>query len=191
MPWRWAGWTAAALLLVAAAVLLVRSVPVSGGATCGSSWDVATGRADWATWWAQDGADPVSASRPVRTQDCPGAVDARLAWVGASAGLAVLASAAGEVLQRRRAPAAVPVAPPARRLHRVGTVLLASGLLVTGAGAAGVLVVTADPGAAVFDYVGRPLAVVAGLLLLLPAVLLAGLGAVARAAARALGEHDA
>ena len=62
-------------------------VCVADGASCGSSWDVVTGRVDWATWWAQDGADPLSASRPVRTQDCPGAMDSRLALAGLLAGL--------------------------------------------------------------------------------------------------------
>lgn len=188
MRWRWAGWTAAALLLVAAGVVLTRSVPVAGGATCGSAWDVVTGRADWTLWWSQDGADPLRGAVPVRTRQCPGAVDSRLAAAGVLAALAAAAAATGELLHPARARGA---GPAARRLRRWGAALMAGGSAATVAGLVGLVAVTGDPHATMFDYVDRPAAVLAGILLLLPALLIAALGAVAHALAGALEEHDA
>ncbi len=188
MPWRRAGWAAAALLLVAVAVLLTRSVSVSvsGSATCGSAWDVVSGRTDWSVWWGQDGAAPVSAARPVRTQDCPAAVNDRLAVVGVLTGVAVLVAAGGELMTARSRPSEPARPLPVRRLRRLGAGLALCGALATAAGAVGVVVVTSDPHATVFDYVDRSTAVVVGLLLLLPAPLLLGLGLVVRAAAAVL-----
>ena len=50
------------------------------------------------------------------------------------------------------------------------------GALLTAAGLAGLALLVADPGAPLFYYVSRPVVVLAGLLLLLPATLLIVLG---------------
>jgi len=58
----------------------------------------------------------------------------------------------------------------------LGTAVTVLGGLLTAAGLAGLALLTADPRAPLFLYVSRPVVVLAGLLLVLPAVLLIVLG---------------
>jgi hypothetical protein len=178
-------WGAGVILLILAGVVLLPQVSVSAAGTppraCGSAWDVVTGRAGWPRWWAADLSDPAAARGAplIRTLQCPGALNGRIA---ASAGLgvgAVAVVAAGEAVALRRARRVrpVPARPgPVRRLRLFGTAVTVFGGLLTAGGLAGIAILVADPGSPLFLYVSRPLAAFAGLLLLLPAILLIALG---------------
>jgi hypothetical protein len=61
-------------------------------------------------------------------------------------------------------------------LRLLAAAVTALGSALTVAGLVGIALLTADPHAPLFLYVGRPVVVLAGLLLLLPAVLLIALG---------------
>ncbi len=183
--WRWVHWGAGMILLVLAGVALLLQVSVRGAGTppraCGSAWDVITGRAGWPQWWAADLSDPAAASGTalVRTLHCPGALNGRIAAFAGLGGAAVTVVAAGEVaaLRRARRVRPGPVRPgPLRRLKLLGTAVTVLGGLLTAGGLAGIAILVADPGSALFLYVSRPLAAFAGLLLLLPAILLIALG---------------
>ncbi len=182
MVWRWAGWSAGGVLLVVCGLVLLLQVSVPGAGTppraCGSAWDVVAGRTGWPQWWAADLSDPAQGHGPlVRTLRCPGAVNARTVT---SAGLALGAVAlvsAGELAalrSDRRARLAWPGR--ARRLRLLGTAVTILGVLLTAGGLAAIALLAADPRAPLFSYVSRPVVVLAGLLLLLPAILLIVLG---------------
>lgn len=183
-----------AVLLAVALTVLLLGVPVRGAAgrsaSCGSAWDAVSGRTGWREWWAQDLVAPVDSSgRLVRTLRCPDAVDGRIVVVGVLAISAVLIIAAGEVAGRwrQREPGA---APEARRLARLGIVLTLLGALLTASGLAGIALLTADPQDPLFLYVSRPVVVLAGLLLILPALLIVVLGRVVSAMAAQLHTQE-
>jgi hypothetical protein len=97
-------------------------------------------------------------------------------WVCWSAGAVALMSA-GELMARRSARRVTsPVPGRARRLRRLGTAVTILGVLLTAGGLAGIVLLVADPSAPLFLYVSRPVVVLAGLLLILPAILLTALG---------------
>lgn len=200
MDWRWLGRLAGVVLLLGAGVVLLVGVQVRGAprdsgaraASCGSAWDVVAGRSDWQEWWTHDLTDPLDGSggRPVRTVLCPDAVNDHIL---ASGGLALAAFAmvtAGEVVHRRR----TPVRPerrvagthgnPAARLVVFATVATVAGVTLTVGGLIGLALLTADPNDALFDYVSRTGVVLAGLLLVLPALVLVALGWAARVVAQ-------
>jgi hypothetical protein len=176
LPWRWATRSLGAVLVVvsAAALLVTVSIRPAGGraASCGSGWDVVAGRSGWQQWWAQDLADEQGGPL-VRTARCPDAVNGHIVLAAALLIAAVLVIAAGEFAERSRAPR---TAGPSRRLRRLGTATAALGSALTVAGLTAVALLTADPDASLFLYVSRPVVVLLGVLLLLPAVLLIVLG---------------
>ena len=181
--WRWAGWSAGIVLLIVSGLVLLLQVSVPGAGipprACGSAWDVVAGRAGWPQWWAADLSDPAEArgGRLVRTLRCPGAVNGRIVTSGGLAlGAVALVSAVEFAALRsaRRVRLAVPG--PARRLRLLGAAVTILGVLLTAAGLAAIALLVADPRAPLFLYVSRPVVVLAGLLLLLPAILLIVLG---------------
>lgn len=180
VSWRWAGWSAGMILLVVSALVLLLQVSVAAPRTppraCGSAWDVVAGRAGWPQWWAADLSDPGGGAL-ARTLRCPSAVNARIVASGGLALGAVALVSAGEFAALRRARRVRPARPgPARRLRLLGTAVTVLGSLLTAAGLAGIALLVADPGAPLFLYVSRGVVVLAGLLLLLPAILLIVLG---------------
>ena len=186
MVWRWAGWSAGIVLLIASGLVLLLQVSVPGAGTppraCGSAWDVVAGRAGWPQWWAADLSDPAGGrdSQLIRTLRCPGAVNARIVTSGGLALGAVALASASELVALRSARRVRPTVPgPARRLRLLGTAVTILGTLLTAAGLAGIALLVADPRAPLFLYVSRPVVILAGLLLLLPAILLIVLGRVA------------
>ena len=192
MLWRWAGWTVAAALLVVAGAVLLVLVDVPGATrsgSCGSGWDVVSGRVGWPQWWSQDLADPIGRGDGglVRTVRCPGAVNDRIVTSGVLAVAAVVVAAVGELVQRRRSPRA-PAPRAYRRLRALGTTLTVLGGLLTAAGLVAIALITADPHAPLFLYVSRAAAVLAGLLLVLPAIVLTALGRGLRLWADAVAE---
>ncbi|HUY49958.1 MAG TPA: hypothetical protein VMV92_30315 [Streptosporangiaceae bacterium] len=184
MPWRWVCWSAGAVLLVLSGVVLLLQVAVHGGAgtpsrACGSAWDVVAGRAGWPQWWAADLSDPAGGrgGQLVRTLRCPGAVNGRIVTSGGLALGAVALVSAGELVALRSARRVRPALPgPGRRLRLLGTAVTILGALLTAGGLAGITMLVADPRAPLFLYVSRPVVVLAGLLLILPAILLIVLG---------------
>jgi hypothetical protein len=183
VPWRWACWSAGMVLLILAGLVLLLQVSVRDAGTppraCGSAWDVVSGRDGWPRWWAADLSDPAEAhgGQPVRTLRCPGAVNARIITSGGLAlGAVALVSAAEFAALRsaRRGRSAQPA--PARRLKVLGTAVTVLGALLTAGGLSGIALLVADPRAPLFVYVSRPVVVLAGLLLVLPAILLIVLG---------------
>ncbi len=197
MRWRWAGWSAGSILLVVSGLVLLLQVSVPGAGTppraCGSAWDVVAGRTGWPQWWAADLSDPAEGrdGQVVRTLRCPGAVNARIVTSGALALGAVALVSAGEFAASRSARRVRPAGPgPARRLRLLGTSVTILGVLLTAAGLAAIALLTADPRAPLFLYVSRPVVVLAGLLLLLPAILLIVLGRGASTMARYLAHSE-
>lgn len=138
-----------------------------------------SGRARWPQWWAADLSDPAEGHHGhlVRTLRCPGAVNGRIVTSGGLAVGAVALVSAGEFVALRRARPGRSAWPgPARRLRGLGTAVTVLGGLLTAGGLAGIALLAADPRAPLFLYVSRPAVVLAGLLLILPAVLLIVLG---------------
>lgn len=194
VPWRWAIGVAAAALLIAAGTVLLLTVQVRDGGTrsaaCGSAWEVIAGRTGWRQWWAQDLADPVSGAQLVRTDRCPGAVNARIVTSGL---LAVGAAAAigACALARRRRPSTARPPGTASRLRLLGMGVTALGSVLTAGGLVGIALLAADPAATLFQYVSRPAVVLVGLLLTLPAILLIVLGCAAMVLAGHLSTGEA
>ena len=183
MLWRCVCWVAGAVLLVLSGLVLLLQVSVHGAGTppraCGSGWDVVAGRTGWPQWWAADLADPAEGrgGQLVRTLRCPGAVNARIVTSGGLAVGAVVLVSAGELMAWRSARRVTPARPgQARRLRLLGTAVTILGVLLTAGGLAGIVLLVADPRAPLFLYVSRPVVVLAGLLLILPAILLIVLG---------------
>jgi hypothetical protein len=196
--WRWVCWSAGTVLLVLSGVVLLFQVSVHGVGTpsrsCGSGWDVVAGRAGWPQWWAADLSDPAEGrgGQLVRTLRCPGAMNARIVTSGGLALAAVALVSAGELVVRRSARRARPGWPgPARRLRLLGTAVTILGALLTAGGLAGIAVLVADQRAPLFLYVSRPVVVLAGLLLILPAILLIALGRGASLMAGYLAQAEA
>ncbi len=182
MLWRRVCWGAGLALLILAGVVLLLQVSVHGAGTppraCGSGWDVITGRAGWPQWWAADLSGPAKGGgQLVRTLHCPGAVNARTVTSGGLALGTVALVSAGELVAWRSA-RQVRLALPrvARQLKLLGTVMTIVGVLLTAGGLAGIILLAADPSASLFLFVSRPVVVLAGLLLILPAILLVALG---------------
>jgi hypothetical protein len=197
MWWRWAGWSAGIALLIVCGLVLLLQVSVPGAGTppraCGSAWDVVAGRAGWPQWQAADLSDPAAARSGGldRTLRCPGAVNARTVTSGGLALGAVALVAAGELAALRSARRAGSPGPgPPRRLRLLGPAVTILGGLLTAAGLAAIALLVADPRAPLFLYVSRPVVVLAGLLLLLPAILLIVLGRAASMMARYLAHPE-
>ena len=177
--------------------MLLLQVSVPGAGTppraCGSAWDVVAGRAGWPQWQAADLSDPAEARSGGldRTLRCPGAVNARIVTSGGLALAAVALVAAGELAALRSARRAGSAGPgPARRLRLLGTAVTILGGLLTAAGLAAIALLVADPRAPLFLYIHRQVVVLAGLLLLLPAILLIVLGRAASMLARYLAHPE-
>jgi hypothetical protein len=183
VPWRWVCWGTGVVLLVLSCAVLMLQVSVHAGGTqsasCGSAWDTVAGRTGWQQWWAADlsGVAEGHGHQLVRTLHCPGEVNATIA---ASSGLALGAVAvviAGEVVARRSARWARRAWPAqAKRLRLLATLVMTAGGLLTAGGLAGLALLAADPSSTIFLYISRPVVVLVGLLLILPAVLLIALG---------------
>lgn len=167
-----------AALLVAAAAVFVLQVDVRGfglpARSCGSAWDAVSGRSGWQRWWAADLADPAQGAQspPLRTLRCPAAVNRRVIGSGVLAVGALVVTGAAAVAERRRR---VRVATK-DRLRQLGTALTIVGAAFAAGGLAGIALLTADPRSGLFLYVSRPAVALAGLLLVLPAVVLAAVG---------------
>lgn len=196
--WRRVCWIAGTVLLVLSGVALLLQVAVHGAGTpalaCGSGWDVVAGRTGWQQWWAADLSGPAGGreGRLVRTLRCPGAVNGHIVTSGGLALGAVALVSAGEFAAWRSARRTRPALPgQARRLRRLGTAVTLLGALLTAGGLAGIALLVADPHAPLFLYVSRPVVVLAGLLLILPAILLIVLGRAARLMADYLAHAEA
>jgi hypothetical protein len=182
VPWRWVCWGAGIALVVLSGMCFMLQVSAHAdgtlSASCGSAWDTVAGRTGWQQWWAADLSGAGEGNRQmVRTLRCPGEVNARIA---ASSGLvlgAVAVVMTGEVVARRSARWARRAWPArVRRLRLLATAVMTVGILLTAGGLAGLALLAADPRATIFLYVSRPVVVLAGLLLILPAILLIALG---------------
>lgn len=180
VDWRWIGRFTGAVLAIGAVVVLLLGVDVRGSGTrtgsCGTPWDVVAGRVGWEQWWAHDLADPLDprGGQPVRTVLCTDAVNRRIVASGGLAVAALVAVTAGEVIHRRRRPA--DVRRPRSRLAVFGTVSKLVGGVLTVGGLIGIAILIADPHDALFLYVSRTAVFLAGLLLLLPALVLIAIG---------------
>lgn len=188
----WLTRVAGTALLAATAALFFSSTTATrhGSPTvgCGSGWDVVAGRAGWRQWLADDLADTRLTARFVRTDACPGVVNAHLLVAAALAAAALLVLIAGEYLGR---PA--PTGPggrhdSARRLRGFARAVTALGVALTAGGLTGLALLTADPTSPLFLYASRPAVWLCGCLLLLPAVLLIALGRAAHLLAGHLSE---
>jgi hypothetical protein len=173
-------------LLVSAATVVVLQVDVTGAdggvRSCGSSFDVIAGRADWQQWWRADTSEPASTVL-VRTVECPSAVNRR---TGLAAGLfiggAVLLVAAGG----RRSVAPRLSGPPNRnRLVRLANVAIVAGAVLSIAGLVGLGVLLANPRSALFLYASRSAILLIGLAVLQPALALLVVGLALRFGTRA------
>ena len=165
------------VLILAAGTVLVLQVRVHASgisASCGAPFDVISGRADWQQWFSADLTDPrISAARPlIRTEMCPTAVNRRTTSAGILAGTGLVLLTAAALLAGRD-----------RRRRTRPTPLRALGAWVTGVGAAltvagiiGLVVLLANPGAALFLYVDRWVIAIIGMLVLIPAIALAASG---------------
>lgn len=175
------------MLVVLTGLMLLVHVGVSGGGhaeslTCGSAWDVISGRVGWRDWWSADQASAASSAAFPRTLRCPGAVDMRM-WLAAGIFVAALVVAvSGEFVGRRGERRIRParVSPHRRRVLAEGCVV--GGATLTLAGLVGIALLTADPHDPLFLYASRPVVVLIGLLLLSPAMLIVAVGLLARAA---------
>lgn len=180
-PWRRAGRAAGLVLVVVAAVVLTAQVQVgngrSGTRSCGSAWDVVAGRVGWPQWWSADLQERDPGRSLLRTMDCPGTLNRHVVASAALALGAVVVASAGEIVDRRRRIGRRPPVPDAPgRLKMFGVGLTALGGVLTAGGLAGISLLVANPDSGLFVYVRRPVVVLAGLLLLLPAILLGALG---------------
>ena len=186
----------AGVLLTIACVVLLLQVDVTGNErralACGSPFDIVAGRLDWRDWWASDVGDATSSSEPsfARSTQCAGMVNRRLLL---AAGLAVIAVVEVSVFETIRVRHAAPQ--PSRggradRFRRLGTAAAVVGIGVTAAGLAALVRLWANPKSTLFLYVDRWVAVVVGLLMLLPAVVLIFAGRVLSLAATSSRARD-
>ncbi len=173
-----------AMMIVLAGSLLLLHVRVKGGPagslTCGTAWDVISGRTGWREWWSADQISRATSAALPRTRHCPGAVDTRL-WLAAGAFAAALATAVtgeffGRADERKRH--------PLRTIPRPGGLIAIAcvvvGVMLTLAGVVGIALLVADPHDPLFLYASRTVVVLVGLLLLAPAVLISVVGLLAR-----------
>jgi hypothetical protein len=165
----------AVAFLGAAAVVLVLQIEVGSGTAgraCGSAFDGLADRVGWEEWWAADLADPDDEVRAelLRTTQCPGAVNGRLLIAGLLGSLGALAVTALLVRRTRRHEARQP------RLARLGRITAWAGVVLTLAGVAAIVLLVADADSTLFLYTDRLVVAVVGLIVLVPAVVLAVLG---------------
>ena len=157
-------------------------VDVDGlSANCGSPFDSVTGRTGWADWWARDLAEP--GSTLPRSVACPDAVNRRIV----AAGIALAAAAVTGLLARREriAPAA-DSSKPSSDLARLATAVIAGGGVLTFGGLVAIILLVADPDSTLFNYVGRGVVALIGLIALVPAVGLLAAGLALRLIAERL-----
>jgi hypothetical protein len=179
----------AALLLVIAGVLVLQQVRVtdtSGAAVaCGSPFDVVVDRVDWRDWYAADlaraGDGPVVFSRSMR---CPDALNSRLLLAGGLLVIGVVEVVTFEIVGTRRARSATPPRRRALPMQRLGNAAMVTGLIICVGGVGAIVRLVANPDSTLFLYVDRWVAVVIGLLILLPAVWLVVAGRALTLAAR-------
>ncbi len=164
------------LVLAAGTVLLLQVRVESSGisASCGAPFDVISGRANWQQWFSEDLADPrIRADSPlVRTETCPTAVNRRTTIVGTLGATAVVLATAGALLaarDRRRRTQRIP-------LRTLGAWVAGVGASLTMAGVISLIVLLANPDAALFQYVDRWVIAIIGMLMLIPALALAASG---------------
>lgn len=189
MRWRWTGRLAGAILLVLAGVILLLQTRVGGGRfTCGSAWDVVSGRVSWRQWWSWDQLEPASAGPLLRTLRCPDAVDGRMWWAGGLLAAALIVVAITELLARSQPGLKAPSVMRRSRLRAVATACAVTGMILTLAGLAGIALLTANPNDPLFLYTTRPVVVLAGLLLLTPSVLIVVVGLLTRAATQSAAD---
>ncbi len=185
------------VLVVVAGVVFFLQVGVHGPGvgprSCGSSWDVIAGRTGWQQWWSEDLADNTThpGGALVRTLDCPAAVNHRTLISGGLTVAAVAITATGELAGRRYKSERGTHRRPGSRLRTLSAILIGVGCLLTVTGLAGIVLLVANPDAALFMYVSRPVVALVGSLFVIPAVFIAALGLTARAAADYIeGERD-
>ena len=182
------------MFVVLACVTALLQVSVHGNpgatATCGSTWDVVSGRVGWPQWWSWDLAQPIGASgnRLARTVRCPAAVDARMWRSGGLLAAAVAALVAGQLAPRRGSHDRARQ-PRSRRLHLIGTAFTLGGAVLAVAGLVGIALLTADPTDPLFLYASRPVVLLVGLLLLTPAFVIVALGVLTRTFAEQAAEE--
>jgi hypothetical protein len=165
------------VLIVAAGTVLLLQVRVDSSgvsASCGAPFDVISGRANWQQWFSEDLADPrIRADSPlVRTESCPAAVNRRTTIAGILGAMAVGLATAGLLLaarDRRRRTQPIP-------LRTLGAWVAGVGAALTMAGAVGLIVLLANPDAALFQYVDRWVIAIVGMFVLIPAITLAASG---------------
>ncbi len=164
------------LVLAAGTVLLLQVRVDSSGisASCGAPFDVISGRANWQQWFSEDLADPrIRADAPlVRTETCPTAVNRRTTIAGMLGATAVVLATAGALLaarDRRRRTQSIP-------LRTLGAWVAGVGAALTMAGVISLIVLLANPDAALFQYVDRWVIAIVGMLVLIPAIALAASG---------------
>lgn len=185
------------VVLVAAVTVMVLQVRIGGagptGRSCGSSLDVITDRADWETWYAQDGIDgATSPAVPLlRTLRCPGAVNARTLVAGVLWAVGLVAVLASGWLRRSGMGASTPSHTVAARLRRLGLVVSGVGVALVAAGLLALGVLLADRQATMFVFVGRPLVALIGLVVLTPVLALVAGGRALGLLARGLEEREA
>ena len=174
--------TAAILMIGAGVVVALLNVRVADEATgttraCGSGFDSAVDRSGWEQWWLHDLDEPDAAVRSLllRTRDCPAAVNRRTAVAGllAASGVSVAAS---QRWRHRRPEHDVQRSEVAGRLVLLGKVTAAVGGGLDMAGLVAIVVFLADADALVFRYVDRPVAFIAGLVVMAPAAIMVALG---------------
>lgn len=194
-PMRWVAGLVALVALTGGAVVLVTQVEVTDDGTaatrtCGSAFDTIVDRTGWESWWASDLDEPDSTVRSalVRTEHCPGAVNARIAVAAGLGGLAlVLGTLARRPTGEDRAGARVhgEDRTPATRLARLGTVTTWIAGVLTAAGIVAVVVLVADADSTLFLYTDRIVVGVVGLIVLIPTIALFVIGR----ALNAVGDH--
>lgn len=170
---------AAVVALLVAVALALTQVEVSdpeleSARVCGSAFDVMTDRVDWQDWWARDLDEPRDAAREAlpRTRQCPDALNTRTVWVVVLGGLGI----AGLVATGFRRRLGGPDRPRPAELRRLGTITLATGMALSAAGIAAIIVLTADAESTLFLYVDRLVVGLIGLIVLVPAAAIMVLG---------------
>lgn len=172
----------AVVLAVVAAGFVAAQVEVTNTAvdatrTCGSVFDAVADRSGWEIWWARDldEPDPEVRSALVRTSECPGAINGRLALAAVLGGLAALAVLGAVAVRggrrRSRAPTGV-----ADRLVRLGRITSLVGVILTLAGLVAVVLLVADADSTLFLYTDRLVVGVVGMIVLVPTASLVVIG---------------
>lgn len=169
-------------ILAVVLMLLQVGVDVDGvSASCGSAFDSVTGRTGWVDWWARDISEP--GDTLPRSVACPDAVNRRIV----AAGIALAGAAVTGVLARRQRMVDADQPPgPSSDLARLATAVIVGGGVLTVSGLVAVVLLVADPESTLFNYVGRGVVALIGLIALVPAVGLLAAGYALRLIARRL-----